>query len=176
MRADLPELGDRYSVSLSFWNAMPHDARPVVGYLFSRGADGSSEGDHMGIDGRAGTRGRLLFYNGDTRREALVGRTELELKRWYHVALEREGSRIRVYLDGDPRAEIDAEATVTRPGKSVLFVGGRSDGMFGFEGKIDEVAVFDRALGGRVPTPPEAKAVSPLRSATAVQKGVAPLP
>lgn len=167
MRADLPELGDRYSVSFWFWNAMPHDARPVVGYLFSRGADGSSEGDHLGIDGRASTRGRLLFYNGDTRREALVGRTELELKRWYHVALEREGSRIRVYLDGDPRAEIDAEATVTRPGKSVLFVGGRSDGMFGFEGKIDEVAVFGRALG--------ANEVAGFCEASAPAKGPVPL-
>lgn len=145
MRADLPGLSGHYSVSLWFWNAMPHDARPVAGYLFSRGGDGSSEGDHLGIDGGAVTRSRLLFYNGDTRKEALVGRTGLELKRWYHVMLVRDGARVRVFLDG--HLEIDGEAVVTRPEKGQVFVGGRSDGKFGFEGKIDEVAVFDRALG-----------------------------
>ncbi len=155
MDAKLPDLGARYTVSFWFYNAMPHNGRPVTGYLFSRGEDGSSEGDHLGIGGNAASRGKLIFYNGDTKRELLAGTTELELKTWYHVAMVRDGSHVRVYLDGDLEPEIDAAATITRPENSLVYVGGRSDGRFNFEGKIDEVAVFDRVLPTRgIPTPP----------------------
>lgn len=146
MRARVAGLAKDYSASIWFWNAMPHDARPVAGVLFSAGAEGSREGDHLGIGGRPGSRGRLIFDNGNPDQPPLVGRTELELRRWYHVVMVREGSRVRVHLDGDAKPEIDAEAGVTRPADSPVFVGGRSDGMFGFEGRIDEVAIFDRIL------------------------------
>ncbi|MFV1964986.1 MAG: LamG-like jellyroll fold domain-containing protein [Pirellulaceae bacterium] len=146
MKATIPELGETYTVCLWLWNAMPHEARPISGYFLSRGQDGCSEGDHLGIEGRLPNRGKLVFYNGDTKKETLIGTTELQLKTWYHIALVREGSRVRVYRNGIPEPEIDAPATVTRPQKSLLFVGGRSDGLFTFEGKIDEVSVFDRAL------------------------------
>ena len=38
------------------------------------------------------------------------------------------------------------EWTIDEPARLPVFVGGRSDKLFGFEGKLDEVAVFDRAL------------------------------
>ena len=42
--------------------------------------------------------------------------------------------------------EEELEWTIEEPGKLPVFIGGRSDKLFGFEGKLDEVAVFDRAL------------------------------
>ena len=45
------------------------------------------------------------------------------------------------------RLEIAGEAAISPGAKTTrLFVGGRSDGFANFEGKIDEVAVYDRAL------------------------------
>ncbi len=146
LRAETPELSGDYSAAFWFCNAMPADARAVAGYLFSRGREGSSEGDHLGIGGTAmSPAGRLLFYNGDTRGEVLAGRTDLELHRWYHVVLVREAEKVRVYLDGNPECELQGSIRVTRPGDSLLFIGGRSDGLFSFEGKLDEVAIFPRA-------------------------------
>lgn len=34
--AELPELGDTYSLECWVWNGLPNDARAVTGYFFSR--------------------------------------------------------------------------------------------------------------------------------------------
>jgi hypothetical protein len=144
--AQLLELKDSYSVSLWFWNAMPHDARIVTGYLFSRGGNHSSVGDHLGIGGKNLNQGRLFFYNGDERKEIVAGETPLKIKHWHHVLLVREGNNVRVYLDGAVNPEISATISVTCPEHSCVFVGGRCDNKFNFEGKVDEVALFDKAF------------------------------
>jgi hypothetical protein len=59
----------------------------------------------------------------------------------------KDGKRIRVYLNGNPRPEIDAEVGVGSDASiSTCFIGGRSDNDANWEGRIDEVAVFDRPL------------------------------
>ena len=156
---DRVEPGASYSVAFEFWNGLPHDARPATGYLTSIGPEGDPEapGDHLGIGGTHPDvpPGRLFVFNGNRSNAIRAGRTELPMKQWCHVVLVREGSRIQVYLDGDPEPEIDAELPVTRPPSgSPIVLGGRVDGFAGLEGKLDEVAVYDRAL-----TPEEAAAV-----------------
>jgi len=148
-RTTLAGLGGTYSVELWFWNGMPPEARPVAGYFFSRGPDGdkSCPGDHLGIGGTAGAPGRLLFYNGNTLGECLEGSTPIALKTWHHVVLVRDGRRATVFLDGRPEPEVAGEVAVSLPaGCGDVFVGGRCDGFANFEGKIDEVAVYGRAL------------------------------
>ncbi len=147
-------MGNEFTVAFWFWNGLPHLARPVTGYLVSRGMDGDARvaGDHLGIGGTANPEaaGRLFFFNGNARNQVLAGRTFLGERRWHHVALVRSGTRVAVYLDGDPEPEIEGTAEFTGFADSgEFFVGGRSDGFAGLEGKIDEVAIFDRALDGR---------------------------
>ena len=79
--------------------------------------------------------------------QLLAGKTEIKLKTWYHVVLVRDGSRLTVFLNGNPEPEIGGRAEV-RPssGQPQWFFGGRSDSFANFEGKIDEVAVYPRAL------------------------------
>lgn len=151
MKADLADLGGTYSVELWFWNGLASDARAVTGYVFSRGREGArgAPGDHLGIGGTSepAGKGKLLFYNGDAAAESLVGRTTLRLRTWHHVVLVRDGRNVTVYLDGKARPEIAGQAEPTAgKGTARLFIGGRSDGLFSFEGKIDEVAVFGRAV------------------------------
>lgn len=143
--------GRAWSVEGWFWNGLPADARAVTGYLVSRGPNGNPDapGDHLGIGGThlPESTGRLFVFNGNARNQMLQGRTPLALKTWHHVALVRDGARIRVHLDGRVQPEIDGELEpTTPPGTADLFVGGRSDNLFGLEGRVDEVAVFDRAL------------------------------
>ena len=149
LKGTLPKLGSAYTVELWLWNGMPETARVVTGYFFSRGPDGDARcpGDHLGVGGKAGATGRLFFYNGDVHRESLEGATRIAFRTWHHVALVRDGKAVRIYLDGNPTAEVASEAAVSLPaGAKDVFIGGRSDSFANFEGKIDEVAIYDRAL------------------------------
>lgn len=151
MRAEVASLGDAYSIEFFFWNGLPCDARPITGYLFSRGTDGApgSAGDHLGIGGthRSDGTGKLILFNGNEKNQLLVGTTELRQKTWYHLVMTRDGESVRVYLNGNSRPEISGEAAIGyADGVKQLFLGGRSDSLFSFAGKIDEVAVYDRVL------------------------------
>jgi hypothetical protein len=149
LKANLKDLGAAYSVELWLWNGLPADARPVTGYLFSRGPEGveGAPGDHLGLGGTAGAQGCLLFANGTRLKEVLAGTTRIEPRTWHHVVLVRDGKKVMVYLDGQPKPEISGEAAVGYPANvGEVFVGGRSDRNAGWEGKIDEVAVYNRAL------------------------------
>lgn len=129
--ATLKKLKQSYTSEFWFWNGLPNDLRPVTGYLFGRG------GESLALGGTSGAPGTLLFGS-------LAGRTVIEPKMWNHVALVRDGSHVAVYLNGNTAPEISGEAA---PDKSPdIFLGGRSDKEATFAGRIDEVAIYARAL------------------------------
>jgi hypothetical protein len=126
IRADFRRLGSSYSVELWFWNGFPLNVRPITGHLFSRG-----EGDVLALNGA----GRLALGE-------LAGKTEIPPKTWTQVAFVRDGRGVKVYLNG--ALEISGDAPL--PSGQTLSIGGREDGAFNFEGKIDEASVHHRAL------------------------------
>lgn len=149
MVAKVKELTAPYTVEMWFCNYLPADARPVTGYVFSRGQPGVRDGvgDHLCIDGTHLAPGKLLFWTGGTAAQALSGKTVLREKTWHHIALVRDGNKIAVYLDGASEPEIAGEIGATcPPDVAQVFIGGRCDGFSSFEGRIDEVAVYGRAL------------------------------
>ncbi len=147
LSADVPGLGDAYTVELWFYNCMPTDARPVTGYLFACGADG----DHLAVGGAECSPGKLVFHTGADHRDARAGTTDVPLRNWvpreswHHVALVRDGAKAAVYLDGRPQPELTAE-TAPPPAGGAVWIGGRGDERFGFEGRMGEVALYPRAL------------------------------
>jgi hypothetical protein len=150
VRAKVP-LGDTYSLELWLWNGLPADARAIAGYFFSRGVDGDldARGEHLGIGGtfRADLTGKLMLFNGNERNQVLAGRTTLAQRAWHHVVFVREGRKVRVHLDGRAEPEISGDFEHTVPaGETSIFLGGRTDGLFGLEGRVDEAALFRRAL------------------------------
>jgi hypothetical protein len=145
LKGPVADLDGVYTFEAWFWNGLPTGARPVTGYLFSRGSEGAAS-DSLGIGGTDGAAGKLFVSGGDSATR-LAGTTELPLKTWNHVALVRDGKNVTVYLNGNTRPEIAGEATsADKLDAKQVFVGGRSDGAFSFEGKIAEVAVYGRAL------------------------------
>jgi hypothetical protein len=147
MKANVKDLGPTYSVEFWFWNGFPNNVRDVTGYMFSRGEDGAKDapGDHLGIGGTHAHAGKLIFFNGNAKNQIVAGKTDLKLKEWYHVVLIRDGKNVTAYLNG--KEEFSGEADVTVPEKCTqIFFGGRNDKFRGFEGKLDEAAIYNRAL------------------------------
>ncbi len=147
LQTRIPGLGDRYSVSLWFWNGMPLDARPVSGWMFSRGRDyglGPND-DHLGLGGGDNHAGRLVFQHG--REAPVAGRTEVARWEWNHVLLVREGETVRIHLNGEAEPEIETKCPANfPPGFDRVFFAGRCDGKSNWEGRLDEIAVFNRAI------------------------------
>lgn len=146
MRTRLDSLGDSYTLVMQVWNGMPNEARETTGWLFSRDhADATSlGGEHLGLGGTATRPGCLIVQRGD--QAPVVGRTKLERWKWNRVILISEPQRLRVYLNGNEEPEIDIELPAIRSRIETCFVGGRSDGDSNWEGRIDEVAVYDRVV------------------------------
>ncbi len=150
LRARLAELGDHYSVSLWLWNGMPNEGREVSGWLFSRDFDHGlgAFGDHLGIGGKSGHTGKLVFFHGNSPQHAIAGKTEIPRWQWQHAVLVRDGSQVRAYLNGN--LELDTQAPAKFPAAfDQYFFGGRSDNDSNWEGRLDEIAVFNRALSAQ---------------------------
>jgi hypothetical protein len=142
MLAPLPELTDHYSLTFQAWNGMPTDAREISGWMYSRGHQdvAGTADEHLGIGGTAHGAGRLVYSNGT---KVTAGTTEIPRWTWVSVALVRDGEKVQVYLNG--KLEIDTTTMAGGAGPP-LFFGGRCDNSSNWEGRLDEIAVFDRSL------------------------------
>jgi hypothetical protein len=153
LRAEIGQLGPAWTVELWFYNCMPADARPVTGCLFALGqsASAAAPGERLEIGGQDAQPGKLVAHTGGEPRASLAGATDVPLRNWVpreswrHVALVRDGEQVRVYLDGRLEPEVSG-ASAPPSAADQIWIGGRSDGQFGFEGRIDEVAFYGRAL------------------------------
>jgi len=131
LTANVRGLKASYTAELWFWNGLPNGLRPVTGVLFSRGAE------RLAIGGAGGNSGRLTFGS-------LAGRTVIAPKTWNHVALVRDGAHAAVYLNGNVEPEF--AGSIVPDGATAVYFGGAEGLPETLEGKIDEVALFGRAL------------------------------
>jgi hypothetical protein len=142
MTAKLPELGDKYSVELWLWNGFPADARGWTGTPFAL-ASGDKIGDHLILGSKKGKPNVLAAFTSRKDVEPLSATRPVSFRTWTHVCFVRDDGVVRLYLDGNEEVTVRM-ALAVKP--DALVVGGRPDKTFGFEGRIAEVAVYDRAL------------------------------
>jgi hypothetical protein len=77
----------------------------------------------------------------------LVGTTVLAPKTWYQVTVVREADRVRVYLDGRPEPDLAGAVRQSSLGAvPIVTVGRNGEVDQAFEGKLSEVAIYDRPL------------------------------
>lgn len=147
VRARLPKIGEEYSVSLWFWNGMPVEARGTTGWIFSRGRhQGLGRGsDHIGLGGTETKSGKLIYQ--EANEKPAVGRTAIERWTWNHLAFTRGQEGMVIFLNG--KLEVThkfRDPEHTQANLADFFCGGRSDNDSNWEGRLDEIALFDRAL------------------------------
>jgi hypothetical protein len=82
----------------------------------------------------------------DGRTEHADGRRADPVSRWSHLALTYDGSRLRLYVDGTRVSSRVTTGTI-RKTRGPLWIGGNHPYGEYFRGVIDEVRVYERALG-----------------------------
>jgi hypothetical protein len=147
LTARISGLKDRYTVSMWVWNGMPNDARDVAGWILGRGPNHAMQprGDALGMAGRGENAGRIIFQSGNG--PTVVGKSIVPRWTWAKIQFVRDGESVRVYLNGNPDAEISVQSALDVPIENEdIFVGGRGSPESSWEGRIDEVAIFRDAL------------------------------
>lgn len=145
IHARLNDLKDKYTVSFWLWNGLPLNARPITGWAYGRGVNhtAGSVGEALGMGGGENHSGKLIYQSGET---TAIGATEIARWTWAHVVLVRDGENVRVYLNGSQKPEIETKAAAIPVDVRSMFLGGRADNDSNWEGRLDEVAIFDRVL------------------------------
>lgn len=86
------------------------------------------------------------FTSGGVRQyKTVMGKTGLADGKWHHVACTYDGSSLRIYVDGVMEAEVESAGPDASQGD--LTIGASLDGMFPTKGVIDDVGLFNVALG-----------------------------
>jgi hypothetical protein len=116
LQAEFPNLGERYTIALWFWLGEASGASERSGTLV------------------VGPKGETLVARQNERHEV-----RLELGGAMSAVLVREGAAVRVHLDGRSEPDLAAPAPARAGGAALVF--GQ-----GLQGKLDEIAVFPRAL------------------------------
>ena len=127
LQVEIKNLGDHYSLALWFWLGEASGASERSGTL-ALGPGGEALGCRQFQDHRV-----QLQLAGST------SQVELHANDWHFAVLVRDGAEVRVHVDGQERPEIAQPLPMQPPNKSLRFGEG-------LQGKLDEIAVFGRAL------------------------------
>jgi hypothetical protein len=127
VEAELEGLADRYSIALWFWLGEPSGASERSGTLVT-GPGGESLVAQQFADHRV-----ELVLGGST------AKVRTGADQWHVVVVVRDGAEVRVYVDGESEPALVRTLPVSSSNRRLLF--GR-----GLQGKLDEIAVFDRVL------------------------------
>ena len=103
-------------------------------------------GDQLGVGG-TNHPGKLVFLCAEDveNGKLIAGRTEIQRWEWNHVVFVRDGDAVQIYLNGQIEIETRSPANLVDRMRQ-LFFGGRCDNQSNWEGRLDEIAVFNRAL------------------------------
>ena len=127
VQADVEGMGQRYSIALWFWLGEASGASERSGILVI-GPGGESLGSKQFKDHRA----QLVLKDA-------VTKPELRADDWHFAVLVRDGNDVRVHVDGNEKPELAAALPMQAKSRHLRFGEG-------LQGKLDEVAVFARAL------------------------------
>lgn len=87
----------------------------------------------------------LITTNGNT--AAVATTRAYNDNAWHHVALQRKAGTLSIWVDGVQVASVASPAGSVSPGRPFkMYVGQRLDGAHHFDGSLDEVRIYRRAI------------------------------
>lgn len=133
-----------YTFEAWVYNTGFSGSNAIKGYIGGRGSGAGNAYDAVGIMGtfQPANTGKLFLFNAQT---VVTGTTVLAEDTWYHIAYTRSGTNIELYVNGVSEATATNYAN-TYGTDDTIRAGIRPDGVFAFEGRIDELAVYNGAL------------------------------
>ena len=132
--ADDIDLDESYTVELSFYLGTPRDFRDITALLLTRGTD------QLAITGKSAQMPGRLVGGG------VLGESDIVPLVWHHLVYVRNGDYVEVYLNGRTEPEISTRVPRQDDPPRQLYIGGDASNTANFEGKIDELSVYRRAL------------------------------
>ncbi len=98
--------------------------------------------------GVSGDRGKVYALRYDaTNLPTLVSGVKINDDTWHHISFTKNGSTLSLYIDGNSSVTTTTDTTTgTTTNSYPLYIGGEQCSVYPFNGKVDEVRVYNRAL------------------------------
>lgn len=127
-------------IAVSFW-ANPDAVAAVQGFVCKDRA-GVNDGD-WAIRTESGGRVEIYTQSGAAQK-TILSDSPLVIGTWYHIVYTYDGA-MKMYIDNVLQADTDSHDADTTANTNEIQIGSHNDGSF-FDGFIDEVAIFNKAL------------------------------
>ncbi|MDF1823921.1 MAG: hypothetical protein P1U68_04720 [Verrucomicrobiales bacterium] len=148
LSAKIPGLtGKEYTVSLWFWSGSDVSTLQEPEWIIAASHDSSSSeaSERIGISMNSAGQ-RQLIYDGPGYTRCPLESPPIERWTWNHLALMRKHDSVHLYLNGKRVGEFDVRKDSMPVLPEIFFFGGSKRDQKHFEGRLDEIAVFDRIL------------------------------
>ena len=128
---------DTFSISLWFYKSNMNYAIVFSAY------SGSGSYFQTGVAIELNTDGTIMFFNGTAR---TTTSSQYNINTWYNLVVTSDGTTVKMYVNGS-QVTLDSTTAQARNFTNVwINSGAYGASNFGITGKIDEVAIFNRAL------------------------------
>jgi endonuclease/exonuclease/phosphatase family metal-dependent hydrolase len=112
------------------------------------GGDVANMGDSYGLRVQPDGSVKTYFYAGSNWPSVTSAEFNTEDDAWHHIVGQYTGTKLRVYIDGGFQGEVAASGSIAYPSGRSFYIGKHGNGgaNHNFNGQIDQVRVYDRAL------------------------------
>lgn len=117
---------------------------PAEGGAIATNIRGDRGNFRLSLNGNGLLQATVRNSNGELR--SLTSDTPLPLATWRHLVITADGERLRIYEDGQLLASMSC-GMMAPSGSETLWFGADADGTGLWNGRIDELVLFDKALG-----------------------------
>ena len=148
---DIPPIGDGYSaITVSAWMKAKTFASENYNPIVARDEAGGTLNDVFALMARDAVVGneasfRIYVGAGNTK---VTARSSISLSTdtWYHLVGTYDGAAVRVYLDGIEKGNTAQSGTLSTEATRIALGRFSNNDYVNFDGLIDEVRIYDRAL------------------------------
>ena len=132
-------------LTIALW--MKADDFDVNDARFVSKATGVNEGDHYWMVSTInGTALRFRLKAGGSTTTLASSTGQISAGTWYHIAVTYDGSQMRIYKNGTQIASVAKTGTINTSSSVPAALGNQPQGGRAFDGLLDDVRIYNRAL------------------------------